>query len=190
MVVSSQDALPDYAAAAAAMQRAGLPQSPAEAHGFANGLQVAGVAEPLALWKQELYSEFDPADVLGGECRDLLDRLFAGVFVADDAESMQLSLLLPQDIVVSSARLAAVRDWCQGFLYGFGLSGSSLTAQLSDQARELLADLAEMTRLDTDEVEDNADNQSALIEIEEFIRVGVMLLRDELRGAREQHESE
>jgi uncharacterized protein YgfB (UPF0149 family) len=52
-----------------------------------------------------------------------------------------------------------------------------------------LQDIAEMTRLDTEDVENNAENQSALIEIEEFLRVGVLLMRDELSG-RGQHESE
>jgi len=190
MVVPSQAALPEYTAVAAAMQRSGMPQSPAETHGFALGLHVAGVAEPLSLWQQELYSDLDPADVLAGECRKLLDRVFASVFISADAESMQLTLLLPQDIVVSSARLSAVRDWCQGFLFGFGLGGEPLSVRLSDQGRELLGDLVEMTRLDSDDVEENAENQSALIEIEEFIRVGVLLLRDELRIEPDRHESE
>ncbi len=190
MDVPSQVALPEYAAVAAAMQRCGMPQSPAESHGFALGLNVAGVAEPLALWQQELYADFDPADVLAGECRSLLDRVFASVFASTETGSMQLALLLPQDIVVDAARLGAVRDWCQGFLYGFGLGGDALNRRLSDQARELLRDITEMTRLDTGEVENNAENQSALIEIEEFLRVGVMLMRDELHRERDRHETE
>jgi uncharacterized protein YgfB (UPF0149 family) len=188
MVVPRTGALPEYAAVAAAMQRCSMPQSPAETQGFALGLHIAGMAEPLALWRQELYSDLDPADVLANECRDLLDQVFASVFVAEDAESMQLALLLPQDIEVDRARVGAVRDWCQGFLFGFGLGGESLTARLSGEARELLRDITEMTRLDTDEVENSAENQAALIEIEEFLRVGVMLMRDELRIERDQNE--
>jgi len=190
MDVPSPAGLPEYSAMAAAMQRCGMPQSPAESHGFALGLDAAGVAEPLSLWQQELYSELDPADVLAGECRTLLDRVYASVFPPVDDESMRLTLLLPQDIVVDSARLGAVRDWCQGFLFGFGLGGEALTARLSDQARELLSDIAELTRLDTDQVENTEENQSALIEIEEFLRVGVMLMRDELRSEGKRHESE
>jgi uncharacterized protein YgfB (UPF0149 family) len=62
--------------------------------------------------------------------------------------------------------------------------------RLSDEARGLLLDLAEITRLDTDDVENDAENQSALIEIEEYLRVGVMLLREETGSIREQHERE
>jgi uncharacterized protein YgfB (UPF0149 family) len=190
MDVPSHSTLPEYAAMAVTLQRSGLVQSPAETQGFALGLLVADVAEPLQIWQQELYSEFDPADVLATECRVLLDRIFADVFAADHAQPMQLSLLLPQDIVVDSARLAAVRDWCQGFLFGFGLGGEVVARALSEPSRELLRDITEMTRLDTQAVENTPDNQSALIEIEEYLRVGVMLIREDLAGEREAHEPE
>lgn len=190
MNVPSHSDAPDYAELAAAMQRCSMPQTPAESQGFALGLYVARVAEPLASWQKELYSDLDPADVLAGECRSALDRVFANVFAADDSEPMQLTLLLPQDIVVDSARVGAVRDWCQGFLFGFGLGGERAAGRLSDQSRELLQDIAEMTRLDTEGVENNAENQSALIEIEEFLRVGVMLMRDHPGSEQESHESD
>jgi uncharacterized protein YgfB (UPF0149 family) len=190
MTAPGQSAAPDYPALAAIMQRCGMAQSPAESQGFALGLFVAGVPDPRLLWQQELYSDFDPADVLAGECRAVLDQVFANVFAAEDPTAMQLTLLLPQDIVVDSARVGAVRDWCQGFLFGFGLAGRNVAERLSDQSRELLHDIAEMTRLDTDDVENSTENQSALIEIEEFLRVGVMLMRDDLSKVNDQHESE
>ena len=186
MAVTPLPALPDYPELAAALQRCGLAQSPSEAQGFALGLYVADVPEPLQLWQQELYSDFDPADVLAGECRAALDRMFADVFAADRGEPMQLlSLLLPQDIQVDSTRLGAVRDWCQGFLFGFGLGGESVAERLSEQSRGLLRDMAEMTRLDTQDAGNTPENQSALIEIEEYLRVGVMLVRDDLGGGQE-----
>ena len=110
----------EYDDAAAALQRCHSPQSVAESQGFALGLFAAGVSEPLKAWQGELYSDFDPADVLAQECRKILDRIFASVFAADADQPIQLALLLPQDIAVDTARLAAVRYWCQGFLFGFG----------------------------------------------------------------------
>ncbi len=190
MAVPAQSVPPDYAVLAAAMQRCGLTQSPAEAQGFALGLAVVKADDPLVRWQQELYADFDPADVLAGECRDLLDRVFADVFAAEPADSLQLVLLLPENIVVDSARVGAVRDWCQGFLYGFGLGGARPEGRLSEQSRELLRDITEITRLDVDDVENDEEHQSALIEIEEYLRVGVLLLRDELGDAAEPHESE
>ena len=130
MVEPKQHELPDYAEAAAALRRGGLVQSPAEVHGFALGLSVGAVPEPRTVWQEELYSRFDPADVLAGESRAVLDRVFDSVFVTTGDQPLQLSLLLPQDIEVSRAHLAALRDWCQGFLFGFGHGGESLHDRL------------------------------------------------------------
>lgn len=176
--------LPDYADVEAALQRCGLRQCPSELHGFALGMAVGGVAEPLTIWQAEVYAEFDPDDVLANECRALLDRVFAAAFAAETADARALTLLLPQDIVVDSARLTALRDWCQGFLFGLGLAGESITATLSTQTRELLNDFSEITRVETDDVENSEANQAALIEIEEYVREGAMLIRDELEAAR------
>jgi uncharacterized protein YgfB (UPF0149 family) len=52
------------------------------------------------------------------------------------------------------------------------------------QTRELLNDFSEITRVDTDDVENSEANQAALIEIEEYLREGAMLIRDELDAAR------
>lgn len=179
-----------YNEAAAALQRCAAAHGVAESQGFALGLYAAGVEEPLKAWQRELYSDFDPSDVLATECRRLLDRIFSSVFAEQEQRPMELALLLPEDIVVDAARLTAVRDWCQGFLFGFGLAGEAVTAKLSAQSKELLRDIAEVTRLDTDDVDNSSENQSALIEIEEYLRVGVMLIRDDVIGSQEQHESE
>ncbi len=180
--------LPDYASVDAALQRCGLRQCPSELHGFALGMAVGGVPEPLTIWQNEVYAAFDPDDVLANECRALLDRVFAAAFIGQTDQSMTLTLLLPQDIVVDSTRLSALRDWCQGFLFGIGLAGEAVTSLLSAQTRELLNDFSEITRVDTDDVDNSEANQAALIEIEEYLREGVMLIRDELTQARGESE--
>lgn len=176
--------LPDYADMALALERAGLEQTPAEVHGFALGLSLAGVDDPQRTWRQELYSELDPADVLAGECRALLERVFASVFTADDDIASTFSLLLPADIAVDHRSLVAVRDWCQGFLYGLGLGGEHVDDGLSTQSREWLRDVSEIGLLDTEGAENDEESQSALIEIEEYLRTGVMLVREELKPGR------
>jgi uncharacterized protein YgfB (UPF0149 family) len=176
--------MPDYDETAAAMQRAGLAQSPAEAHGFAVGLHLAGISSAADQWRHELYAELDPADVLAGECRRLLDRVFAAVAEMTRDHDGNVALLLPERIDVDSEGLGAVRDWGQGFLFGFGLGGEHVERGLSTQSREWLRDIAEIVRIDTDDVENSDENQAALIEIEEYLRVGVILLRDDLIAAR------
>ena len=181
--------LPDYDDLAASMQRAGMVQSPAEVHGFALGLGLAGLDEPRAAWADELYADLDPNDVLAAECRRALDGLFVDVVEHGVATPLQLALLLPAGVAADARRLEAVRDWCQGLLFGIGLGGESMAKRLSEPAADLLRDVGEIVRLDTADVSDSAENQSALIEIEEYLRVGVMLLRDELQRVDQGDES-
>jgi uncharacterized protein YgfB (UPF0149 family) len=181
MSATATSSLPDYADIAAAMQRSGLSQGPAEVHGFALGLLLGGVQDAAELWQQELYSEFDPADVLAVECRDVLERIFTVVFNDGPLDTMVLTPLLPEDIRVDASRLSALRDWCQGFLFGFGLGGRGAGRGLSDQTREVIHDIAEIGRLDTDDVDNTDDNRAALIELEEYLRVGVLLIHDEAK---------
>ena len=49
-------------------------------------------------------------------------------------------------------RAEAVSGWAQGFLYGVGLAGVSPERDLSEETREALADISEVTRLDLDQV--------------------------------------
>jgi uncharacterized protein YgfB (UPF0149 family) len=188
--VTADSSLPDYADMAVALERAGLDQTPAEVHGFALGLLLAGMEHPSRAWQQELYSELDPADVLAGECRILLERVFSTVFGSDDDIASTFCLLLPDDIAVETGSLVAVRDWCQGFLYGFGLGGERVDAGLSAQSREWLRDVSEIGLLDTEDAANDKESRSALIEIEEYLRVGVMLVREELRSGQSNDERE
>jgi uncharacterized protein YgfB (UPF0149 family) len=176
MTASESDAVPDYATLASTLQRCAAANSPSEAHGFALGLAAARVREPYKAWCEELYADLDPADVLAGECTSALDSLFSAVFRDDDDAPMQLALLLPQDIQVNAQRLVAVRDWCQGFLFGFGLGGQDANDRLSEAGRGFLHDVAEFTRMDIAGVENTAENQAALIDIEEYLREGAMLM--------------
>ena len=47
-----------------------------------------------------------------------------------------------------------------------------------------VADFSEITRVETDDVDNSEANQAALIEIEEYLRVGAVLIRDDLDGTR------
>lgn len=96
-----------------------------------------------------------------------------------------LELLLPEDDASLAERSDALGEWCRGFLYGLGLYGGDISKRLSDDAREVVADLVEFTRLDVEE-EASEQAEKALNEIVEYLRVGVLLIYEELARAREE----
>ena len=86
--------------------------------------------------------------------------------------------LLPADDRPLTERAEAMVDWCRGFLGGFGLAGTSAHAQLSEEAQEVLRDLGTIAASSFDFGNEDED-EDALIEVQEFVRIGAMLLHTE-----------
>ena len=65
-------------------------------------------------------------------------------------------------------------DWCRGFLGAFGLA-TGASPPLSEEGEEALGDLAKLATA-TAQDDGDEDDEDALAEIEEFVRVAVLLL--------------
>ena len=195
-----------YARLAQGLQDSPLNASPAEAHGLLCGLLCLGVPDAEARWAREILGAEavpDPVaddDVWGLEdlppALRLLARETRAQFAGDD---LALSLVLPAEEASLRERAEGIYDWTRGLLLGLGLAGVKAEA-LSDQGRELLDDLLAITRLDLDslvrgtaeagageggiEDEHDEEDESALMELREFLWVAVRLLHEELGRAR------
>lgn len=112
----------------------------------------------------------------------LLDRLVrqCEADLADPDLGFEPSL--PEDDRPLTERAEAMVDWCRGFLGGFGLAGATAHDQLSEEAREILRDLG-MIAGSAFDFEDETEDEDALIEVQEFVRVGAMLLHTECAGS-------
>ncbi len=116
-----------------------------------------------------------------GEPRAALEALMGETLRAMSGEDYELALLLPADEAPLALRAAGFADWCRGFLSGLGLSGIADIDALGEDAREFLADLSRFTSLAMDAAGDEEDER-ALVELTEFTRMGVMLVRAELKA--------
>lgn len=86
--------------------------------------------------------------------------------------------LLPEDDRPLVERAEAMVDWCRGFLGGFGLAGAVAHAKLSEEAQEILRDLSTVASSSFD-FGNEAEDEDALIEVQEFVRIAAMLLHTE-----------
>ena len=119
----------------------------------------------------------------------MLERLRHQTEAALADPDLTFEPLLPEDDASLGERTTGLVDWTRGFLGGFGLGGTPETAKsLTDDAQEVLRDLATIATSDFDYEEGDTD-EDALIEIVEFVRVGVLLLHAEV-GARHEPASE
>ena len=156
----------------------------AEMHGMVCGALVAPAEADESLLLRELLGDTEPGDLLYDECRRTL-------LECRDAAAGQLAsahfgfdLMLPADTETLSRRTEALASWCGGFLYGLGVGGLDEQQPLSGDAQELLQDLSEFTRMRIDPG-DHAAQEQAFMELVEYVRMGVLLLREELAGQRD-----
>jgi yecA family protein len=173
----------DYPALGHLLQRAGAETQPAESHGILCGMLCAQYDVDRGRWMNELFaSEAEPSDLLARELADALEPLREETVRQLHDENFGFELLLPDDQEPLARRAQALADWCRGFLLGFSTLGG-VQAGLSGDAQEVLGDLVQISRLQGEEGVDDEQEEESLVEIIEYVRVGVLLIREELRPA-------
>jgi len=168
-----------HAELSGALQSLRLGTGASELHGSLTGYLSAGGSAGADDWPAALELDPDPKTPLHHEA---LRRLYRDCRGALDDPDLGFEPLLPAPEVPVEERADALVDWCRGFLGGVGLSGSAKQS-LSADANEVLADLGRIaaSRFDYDNAE---EDETALSEVLEFVRVGVMLLHTELTRPR------
>ncbi len=152
----------------------------AEVHGVICGVIASARSLPED-WFLELFDQAEAGDLLVEDGKSGVRMLFAETLSQIEGAGLGMQLLLPADEAALPIRAQAVTEWCQGFLYGVGLSGEQANGLLSAEAQEALEDISTFTRLDvaalgeTDNLEEEED---ALMEITEFLWVAAMLIRE------------
>jgi len=147
-------------------------------HGSLAGFLCGGGQTDARHWLVAL--ELDPDDSAAAAFpHDTLERLYAdcAAWLADP--ELRFEPLLPPANAPLAARADALVEWCRGFLGGIGLAGAGAAGTLSAEASEILSDFGTIasTRF---EYADNEEDETALAEVIEFIRVGALLLHTEL----------
>jgi len=167
------------------LAKAGIDSSLAEVHGLLCGLLCAAKGDVRQRWLSELIPEQEADSPAIQTCGESLVEIYNHALSALQDPELGFTLLLPDEEQPLQQRTEGLVDWCQGFLYGIGLAGTKLDKKLSDQGQEALRDITEITRLETGPMEENEEDEQALFELEEFIRMAVLIIREELAASRE-----
>ena len=153
-----------------AVRQFGLGIDASELHGALCGWLAGGGAQTPD-WLAQVLADDAVAPVVADSALDQLRQASASQL---GDRSFGFELLLPDADASLTQRSGAVFDWCRGFLGGFGLAAGHAPT-LSDESNEALVDLARLAAATAQDDGDDED-EDALIEIEEFIRVAVLLL--------------
>lgn len=172
-----------YDAVEQALAAGGSAVHASEAHGCLVGALCARRIYLPAEWLEEILADPAGQGVITDVTGPLAD-LYAtsGNDLAGD--EFDFRPLLPADEAPIQDRVDALAEWCQGFLYGFGASGTALERSLSGEVQEFLTDVAEMTRADASGPGVGEAEEEAYAELVEYLRMGVQLIYDELAAVR------
>jgi uncharacterized protein YgfB (UPF0149 family) len=163
--------------------------SPSELHGLISGHLAAGARLQPAMLLQTACELMDKESLTQESSKVILVNLYSATCASLESIDLDFEMLLPDDETEISQRAESLGRWSQSFLSGFGLYGKHTDASLSPEAKETLNDLGQIAQLSS-ELEELDENESDLMEVQEYVKVAVLTLFTECNKAIENKEKE
>ncbi len=148
-----------------------------ELQGALCGLLCLDSQANRATWYKSLYEEVQPEE---DEILDLT-HLFDQTVQALNSLDFDLQLELPDDNAPIASRILALADWCQGLLFGLATSGLTDDTELSTDCKEYIADVINISQINSDDLDASDSNDMDFEELVEYLRMGLFLIYSELQ---------
>ena len=157
------------------LDQAYVMASAAEVHGLVAGLLSAGVEPEPKLLLPVLQDFLNDGQELNQEVKQHVVSLIEQTAKELAKNDFSFSMLLPSDDDSLPERLDAMVEWTQAFLVGFAVQQTDLSL-VSDDVREALDQLTEVTRIDIHTTDDGSaeENDEAYFLVLEHIRIMVL----------------
>ena len=173
---------PSYKEMTRQFENAGLNISVAEVHGLVCGLLCGNAPDMEQLWRETIFEDQDVTQEALAESLERVKQMIDRAERQFSARDSVLDLMLPEETQPVAVRAAALRDWVQGFLYGFGLAGKQPESLFSEDAGEAIRDFGEISRMDTSEFDEGDETEEALLQIEEYLWVAALMIWHDVRA--------
>ena len=99
---------------------------------------------------------------------------------------LDFELIIPDENYTIQERAESLSIWCQGFIDGvsFLLSEQGLKIDQSEnkESFEIIEDFTQISTLDSHSINEEVDEELALMELIEFVRLSVQMIYDEFRS--------
>jgi hypothetical protein len=161
-----------------------------ESHGALCGMLCAQGATDAAQWMLHVLGEHETSSqTLQQTGKKLLQIHQMSVEQMNDSDA-EFELMLPDDDEPLEARVEALGTWCQGFVYGLAIGGIKENTELPEDSKELIKDIVEISRAGyvVDEEaemavmdENDEEDEVAYMEVSEYVRMGILLIYEELQ---------
>lgn len=179
--MSDNRELPAYSEIDELLKQSGSMQQPAECHGLLSALLCSN-HEAISIWLSELHSDSSDGDLQVSEAREMLEGFAAVVKVQLHGADFSYELMLPADDESLQGRTRALAQWCQGFYLGLGIAGIKDLDDLPEDSRDIVKDMTEIGRIENHDEQPLAseEDEAAYAELVEYLRVGVLLIFEQL----------
>ena len=158
-----------------------------ELHGTLSAILCINDNDQSEIWYQQLVPKSDDGDLLQHEARNTLQALYRETRQHLNDPLCDYQLLLPSDNNSLDIRSVALGDWCQGFIMGLMMSGIKDFHNLPENSAEVSQDIVEISQAGSSSPsEDPEEDEAALQELIEYVRIGVLLINEELHPDRTQ----
>jgi len=180
------DQLPDIIELGDLLYRVNATMGAAEAQGALCGMICAQGSVDLSDWIDHVLGEQEPGAPTLHQAVDKLTQLEQVTLATMNDPVADFRMLLLDDDDNLMDRVEALAQWCEGFIYGLAAGGITEDSELPDDSKELVGDMVEITRAghegsdDSDELDSESDLE-AYEEIEEYVRMGVLMMYEELQ---------
>ena len=152
--------------------------SPSELHGMLCGKLVSDPDFDEAHWLTSASTFLEQPRLESTSAKQCLLEVFSASLEQLTGPGFELDLVLPDDDEDITVRSESIGRWCGGFLVGFVPGRAS---GLSEDARESLADLGEIARIE-EPLSEGEGHEQDLMEIVEYVRMVVIMLFSELHA--------
>ena len=99
---------------------------------------------------------------------------------------MDFQPLLPDESEPIEVRALALALWCSGFIDGCGMCIAELNIDIkgigNGEVPEIIEDFSQISTLDPNSILQEEEEEIALMELVEYVRVSVQLFYENLRG--------
>lgn len=164
----------------------GSEVSPFEAHGTLCGLFCGRTDMEPQEWLALTTSGSDAieqGDLLAAEAAEWLSELFFHTVSALSDNNLNFYPLLPDD-ETEAIQLEAIAQWAQGFLMGLSLAGIENFSDYPEEVGEFVEAMTSISTADDYDLAGDDTDAEAIIELVEFIRIGVLLVNEEMNPLR------
>lgn len=168
----------DYDTVSTRLSQQGISVDGAEMQGILCGMFCGGMSLTDQRWLDTLKDMANQGEPFTDNAEQVLTALFNQTCQQLLEAEFSLQLLLPEDTAPLNDRGAALINWVQGFLVGFGLHQQDLTGCSAD-VKEAMEDFANIARME-EPMEDDEESERAFNEVMEYVKISAILCFSEL----------